>query len=177
MSRGLYREGTRQGLVTAANQTGVNNWTPELEEIYGLPPGGFRGTRTAFKNLVYPDDRAGIIALNNWALKTRLPTRGEWRVVWPDGRVHWVAGRWQVFMNEVGEPSRMIGVNIDVIPSKQAEEALADMTRKFIDAQEQERSRIGRELHGDVNQPLAMLVADISNDVQALSRFAFLKLE
>ena len=71
-------------------------------------------------------------------------------------------------MNEVGEPSRMIGVNIDVTQSKQAEEALADMTRKFIDAQEQERSRIGRELHDDVEE-LRKEVTDISNDVQALS--------
>jgi len=51
----------------------------------------------------------------------------------------------------------MIGVNIDVTPSKKAEEALADMTRKLIDAQEQERSRIGRELHDDISQRLAML--------------------
>jgi signal transduction histidine kinase len=87
----------------------------------------------------------------------------------------------------------MIGVNIDITQSKRAEEALADMTRKFIDAQEQERSRIGRDLHDDVNQRLALLavgldqleenpseigirvqelgkqVREISNDVQALS--------
>ena len=31
------------------------------------------------------------------------------------------------------------------------------MTRKLIEAQEQERSRIGRELHDDINQRLAML--------------------
>src|ERR1700756_4670955 len=67
------------------------------------------------------------------------------------------------------------------------------MTRKLIEAQEQERTRIGRELHDDINQRLAMLaveldqlqenpsesqslvpelrkqVAEISNDVQALS--------
>ena len=55
----------------------------------------------------------------------------------------------------------MIGVNIDVTQSKQAEEALADMTRKFIDAQEQERSRIGRELHDDVNNRLALLAVEV----------------
>jgi signal transduction histidine kinase len=67
------------------------------------------------------------------------------------------------------------------------------MTRKLIEAQEQERARIGRELHDDINQRLALLnvelerleekpsevgirvqelrkqVTDISNDVQALS--------
>jgi len=82
---------------------------------------------------------------------------------------------------------------VDISEGKRAEEALSDMTRKLIDAQEQERSRIGRELHDDINQRLAMLsleleqlqddptevksrvselrkqIADISNDVQALS--------
>lgn len=45
-------------------------------------------------------------------------------MVWADGSVHWIAGRWQVFMNETGEPSRVVGVNIDVTERKKAEEAL-----------------------------------------------------
>jgi len=59
-------------------QTGVNTWTPELEVMYGLPPGSFGGTQPAFENLVHPDDRAGVIELNNWALKSGEPTGGEW---------------------------------------------------------------------------------------------------
>jgi signal transduction histidine kinase len=74
-----------------------------------------------------------------------------------------------------------------------AEQALSDMTRKLIESQEQERARIGRELHDDINQRLAMLsveaeqlrvnpseietrvrefrkqIGEISNDVQGLS--------
>jgi PAS domain S-box-containing protein len=112
-------------------QTGVNSWTPELEAMYGLPPGGFGGTQEAFENLVHPDDRAGVIQLNNWALKTGKPTEGEWRVVWPDGSVHWIAGRWQVFLNESGEPLRMVGVNGEITERKSAEEALRESERRF----------------------------------------------
>ena len=81
----------------------------------------------------------------------------------------------------------------DLSGRKQAEQSLADMTRKLIEAQEQERTRIGRELHDDINQRLAMLaleleqlqanpsevqtrlqevrkqMTELSNDVQALS--------
>src|ERR1700756_2665880 len=82
---------------------------------------------------------------------------------------------------------------IDISEWKRAEETLSDMTRKLIEAQEQERARIGRELHDDINQRLAMLsleleqleenpaeiqprvkelrreMAEVSNDVQAMS--------
>jgi PAS domain S-box-containing protein len=81
----------------------------------------------------------------------------------------------------------------DITDRKRAEEALSSMTRKLIETQERERARIGRELHDDINQRLAMLavelgqlqenpsesqsrvqelrrqVTQISNDVQALS--------
>ena len=174
-------------------QTGANTWTPELEAMYGLKPGGFAQTQEAFENLIHPDDRARVKELVDCALKTGLQTTGEWRVVWPDCTVHWIAGRWQALMNESGEPFRVVGVNMDITERKRAEEALAGMSRKLIEAQEQERARIGRELHDDINQQLAMLAveleqlqgnpseiqtrvqelrrqtAEISNDVQALS--------
>src|SRR6201987_1306011 len=112
-------------------QTGVNTWTPELEAMYGLQPGTFAGTQTAFENLGHPDDRAGVIKLADAAMKSGQPTQGEWRVVWADGSVHWIAGRWQVFMDASGEPSKMIGVNIDVTERKLAEEALLSSERRY----------------------------------------------
>jgi PAS domain S-box-containing protein len=81
----------------------------------------------------------------------------------------------------------------DITERKVAERTLEDLTRKLIQAQEQERARIGRELHDDINQRLSMLameleevqdhpaeietriqqlrrqIAEISNDLQALS--------
>src|SRR6201981_1013800 len=112
-------------------QTGVNTWTRELEAIYGLQPGTFIGTQTAFENLVHADDRAGVIKLVDHALKTGQPMEGEWRVVWADGSVHWITGRWQVFMDASGEPSKMMGVNIDLTERKRAEETLAEMNTTF----------------------------------------------
>lgn len=114
-----------------------------------------------FENLVHPDDRTRVIDLIDEAIKTGLPTEGEWRVVWPDGSLHWIAARGQVLLNESGEPSRMFGVHLDVTERKQADEALSGMTRKLVEAQEQERSRIARELHDDITQRLAMLAIEI----------------
>jgi len=174
-------------------RTEVDIWTPETEALYGLPPGGFGGTLAAFENLIHPDDRQTVIGLARETMRTGQSTEGEWRTIWPDGSVHWIAGRGQVLRDESGEPSRMVGVNIDITERKRAEEALSGMTRKLMEAQEQERVRIGRDLHDDVSQRLAMLgleldqilanpsdvkrlvrkvrkrLIEISSDVQALS--------
>src|SRR6516225_7753651 len=127
----LAQSAARIGTFEWNIRTGVNTWTPELEAMYGLPPGGFGGTQTAFENLVHPDDRARVIELDNWALKTGQPTTGEWRVVWPDGSVHWIAGRWQVYMNESGQPGRMVGVNIDTTDHKLAEQELSKANERL----------------------------------------------
>src|SRR5882762_92744 len=125
----LAQQAARIGTFDWNIRTGVNTWTPELEAMYGLPPGGFGGTQTAFENLVHPDDRAGVIKLVDAAMKSGQPTKGEWRVVWADRSVHWIAGRWQVFMDASGEPSKMIGVNVDVTERKLAEEARLEVNR------------------------------------------------
>jgi signal transduction histidine kinase len=52
-------------------------------------------------------------------------------------------------------------VIVDITERKLADEAVAGMSRKLLEAQEQERRRIGRELHDDINQRLALLSVDI----------------
>src|SRR5579864_7998664 len=44
----LAQQAARIGTFDWNIRTGVNTWTPELEAMYGLPPGGFGGTQTAF---------------------------------------------------------------------------------------------------------------------------------
>ena len=64
----------------------------------------------------------------------------------------------------VDAEGRVVGVSgiaRDITERKQAEEALSRMTRKLVEAQEQERARIARELHDDVTQRLAMLAIEI----------------
>jgi PAS domain S-box-containing protein len=144
-------------------QTGVNTWTPELEAMYGLQPGTFTGTQTAFENLVHPDDRAGVIKLVDRALKTGQPMEGEWRVVWEDCSVHWITGRWQVLMDASGEPSKMIGVNIDVTAHKLADEARLEVTRT-LEAQRlllQSREELLKIFVKNVPAPVAMLDRDM----------------
>ena len=49
------------------------------------------------------------------------PYEDEYRVVWPDGTIHWLAGSGRVLRDETGKPTRMSGVIIDITEWKQAE--------------------------------------------------------
>jgi PAS domain S-box-containing protein len=60
-----------------------------------------------------------------------------------------------------GAPRYFVAEVLDVTSRIQAQLALSEMTRKLIEAQEQERARIGRELHDDINQRLSMLAVEL----------------
>jgi signal transduction histidine kinase len=49
----------------------------------------------------------------------------------------------------------------DITESKRADATLANVSRKLIEAQEQERARIGRDLHDDIGQRLALLAIEL----------------
>ena len=128
----MAQQAARIGTFERNLKTGVTTWTPELESMYGLSEGSFGQTRATFKNLLHPDDRATVLKLVEGSFKTGQPTDGEWRVVWPDGQVHWIAGRWQAFTDESGKAGRVIGVNMDVTERKFAEEAMANFGGRLI---------------------------------------------
>ena len=125
----LAQDAARIGSFDWNIRTNVNVWTPELEAIYGLPPGGFARTQTGWESLIHPADRAEAVRVVERAIATGEPVEGEWRTVWPDESVHWLLGRFQVFTDAAGEPLRMTGVNLDITERKQAEEQLRLLNR------------------------------------------------
>jgi PAS domain S-box-containing protein len=79
-----------------------------------------------------------------------------------EGSTTWI--RWEVrpWLNRERLPGGIVIFAEDITYRKRAEQALSDMTRKLVEAQEKERDRIARELHDDVSQRLAMLAIGIA---------------
>jgi PAS domain S-box-containing protein len=161
----LAQQAARIGAFEWNIDSKVNTWTPELEAMYGLPPGGFASTQQAWVELIHPEDRAEAVALVERAMETGLPVEGEWRVIWPDGSVHWLFGRWQVFKDESGKPRTMTGVNVDITERKRLE-------REITEAGDSEMRRIGHDLHDGVGQQLtalALLCASLQQELKTIA--------
>ena len=58
---------------------------------------------------------------------------------------------------EVGGEPCVVSVAADITERKRAEEVLSTVSRRLIEAQEEERTRLARELHDDISQRLALL--------------------
>lgn len=117
-------------------RTGVLTWTAEMEAIYGLPPGKSVQTLGAFEELVYPQDYPKVGQLIEETLTSGEPTTGEWRVIWPDGSLHWITGRWRALKDPSGQVTRVIGVNMDITDRKLTEEKLREYERAIEGAEE-----------------------------------------
>jgi signal transduction histidine kinase len=152
-----------------------------------------RFTHPEFVARIHPDDRPKFLATIA-GLTPENPTADvSYRLLVSEGAFVWLKSSGRAFFDGEGRMLRAIGMVADITDVKRAEEALLGVNRKLIEAQEQERTRIGRELHDDINQRLAMLALEldqlqdspsevqsrvqelrkrtieISNDVQALS--------
>jgi PAS domain S-box-containing protein len=80
----------------------------------------------------------------------------EYRMVALDGRIVWIHDLVSV-VRVNGKPKTISGFMIDVTERRRTEEALRDLSGRLISAQEEERRRVARELHDDLNQRMALL--------------------
>jgi PAS domain S-box-containing protein len=111
--------------------------------------------------MIHSGDRQRVLAADA-ALSTEKPDlRVSYRMASPDGGMVWVEKTGRAQFNEQGKMLRIVGMVTDITERKLAEEALADVSRRLIEAQEQERSRIARELHDDIGQRLALLAVEL----------------
>ncbi len=97
---------------------------------------------------MHPEDRERVAAKLRDALEGRRDYEDEFRMVWPDGSVHWLLGKGRTDYDAEGRPVRMLGVNLDITERRRTEEALTASERDLQESREQlelaiRTSRIG----------------------------------
>jgi signal transduction histidine kinase len=90
-----------------------------------------------------------------------IPEQFEYEGIRRDGERMWLEVNVVPIHDRTGRITHAQSVIRDITERKQADAALARVSRKLIEAQEQERARIARELHDDFGQRLAMLTIEI----------------
>ena len=121
-------------------QKEINYWSPEQEALFGLRPGTFDGTYRTWKKMMYAPDWPIVVDAIKHA-HTTGKVAAEYRVVWPDGSLHWLSTNGRMFFDDAGEPLRMVGFTSDVTRRKTIEEELR-RSAAFL-AQAQQLSRTG----------------------------------
>ena len=76
--------------------------------------------------------------------------------------------RWMMFSGRDLGDGTVVEYCVDVTDHKRAEKELMEVNRKLVAAQEEERARIGRELHDDISQQLAILAIELGELRQGL---------
>ena len=63
------------------------------EALHGIPPGTFPGTFEAYRSDIHPEDRDAVVASIKAAVEQGTEHHVEYRLVWPDGSIHWIEAR------------------------------------------------------------------------------------
>jgi PAS domain S-box-containing protein len=139
-------------------RTNVVTWSPQLEAIHGLAPGEFVGTFEGFFTDVHPEDIERVRHTIAQSLE-HGEHHIEYRIVWPDGSIHWLEANGRAVRDARGQTTGMRGVCQDVSGRKLAEVERNQLLEREKAAWRtaaalEERQCLARELHDSVSQAL-----------------------
>jgi signal transduction histidine kinase len=111
----------------------------------------------------FPEEECTILQ----ALRTGEAVHVEDEVLWRANGTSFPVEYWSHQQRRGQEIVGAVVAFIDITERKAAEAALASVSRRLIEAQEQERTRIARELHDDISQRLAFLTIELERLLEA----------
>jgi len=144
----LRQSEERLALAASATQVGMFDWdmakgtvlwTQAHDAIFGYAPTATTTTTTTtttehdyrrWTDRVHPEDLPRVEEEMRRCREVRKPLEVQYRIIWPDGSLHWVETKGVFLYNSSGKAERMLGVVMDITESKRGEEALAAAHRQ-----------------------------------------------
>jgi PAS domain S-box-containing protein len=141
-----------EGRLLLANPALCRMLGYEREELCGMSCAQFATPEDSQDDwALFQRLRAGVI--NHYSLEKRYLRKDGTRI-WGRLNVSFV-------MTRDGGSPLVVALVEDITERKSADEALSNVSRRLIEAQEQERTRIARDLHDDINQRLGLLAIEL----------------
>ena len=110
---------------------------------------------------IHPNDLQASRRTQRQSFESRQPFSLEYRLRRHDGQYRWLLDNGVPRFREDGSFAGFIGCSIDITEQKEAKATQAELSGRLMQAHEEERQRIARELHDDINQRLALLANSI----------------
>ncbi|MDF5719491.1 MAG: PAS domain-containing protein [Rhizonema sp. PD37] len=127
--------------------------------LLGLVPGEVESSYQVWRDRVHPEEIDRIEQAITASLETHTDFEAEYRVIHPDGSVHWLVSRGRGFYNAAGQHVRMLGVLLDISDRKRAEQASIL----------EERNRMAREIHDTLAQSFTGILLQVGAATQVLA--------
>src|SRR5215470_2962503 len=156
----LAAEGSELGLWYWDEVRRTLHWDLKTREMFGASAKRTVTFQT-FVDALHPEDRRRVMRHWRHCFEKALPYAIDLRALRPDGTVRWIHARGKGYYNRTGKPLYMIGVVFDVSERKEAEQERFDLSGRLINAQEEERRHLARELHDEFSQRIALLAAEL----------------
>lgn len=106
-------------------RTGDITWSAEHFRMEGYSVNGVTPSYETWAAPIHPEDRAETEAALHHAMETREEYVREFRVVHPDGSVHWLNARGRFFYDTQNQPIRMIGAMVETTARRESEDRMA----------------------------------------------------
>ncbi|MGA3128852.1 MAG: PAS domain S-box protein, partial [Candidatus Korobacteraceae bacterium] len=100
--------------------TGEMAWSHTASRQMGLPEDSPTSLKI-FVHSVHPDDRKAISEALERALTCNTAVEVPYRILWPDGSLHWRSLTGRAFHDPSGTPARVVGIAMDIENRKAAE--------------------------------------------------------
>jgi len=111
--------------------SGVIIWSDRHAALFGIKPEDFDGRYESFRSRIHPDDIGNVENATVTAREQHSDYSQDFRVIWPDGSLHWIAGRGRFLYDAQGKPTRMCGVVVEITMLKNSKEQMRLASQVF----------------------------------------------
>jgi PAS domain S-box-containing protein len=140
------------------------SWSEKCQALFGLPAPEGKLTSGAVIRVIHPDDWTRLDQSIKDTLEREAPYDVEYRVIWPDSSVHWIASKGRARRDPAGAAVAMQGIVMDITERKDAQEALKH--REELERRAADLKRSNEDLQQfayiaahDLQEPLRMVAS------------------